>query len=253
MFTVGDIARRLNESFPFESALSFDNVGLLVGRSKKEVSKILVCLDVTHSVIEEAKAVGADLILSHHPVIFREIKKVTDESYTGGILLDLAESGIAVISLHTNYDRAEEGNNVHLARALGAKNYEIIDDGFAVEFDLPREMPFDEFRRMVKSAIAEKALRFVGSGVVRHVITSCGAGISESLVLRAKETGACLVTADVKHNYATMCADLGVRLVETTHYAGEWVFAKNMAKYAAEEFDGVEVVISRKNTCPYEG
>ena len=252
MCTVGEIAEKLKETFPFETALSYDNVGLLVGRRDKRADKILVCLDVTHAVVEEAKELGAALIVSHHPVIFREIKRVTDESYTGGLVLDLAENGIAVISLHTNYDRAEEGNNYHLARALGAKDFTVIDDGFAVEFDLEREMPFEEFRRMVKSALADSVIRAVGKGAVRRVITSCGAGISEGLILRAKETDACIVTADVKHNYAMMAQDLGVRLVETTHYASEWAFTKNMAKYLAENFGDAEVILSRKNTHPYE-
>ena len=252
MCTVADVATALNESFPFETALSFDNVGLLVGRKETFVDKILVCLDITHAVIEEAKEAGASLIVSHHPVIFRELKRVTDESYTGGMVLDLAENRIAAIAVHTDYDRAEEGNNYHLARSLGAKEFTVIDDGFAIEFDLEREMSFDEFRRMVKSALADTVIRSVGRGGVRRVITSCGAGISESLILRAKETNACIVTSDVKHNYAMMASDLGVRLVETTHYASEWAFAKNMAKYLTEKFADVEVILSRKNTHPYE-
>ena len=251
MCTVADVTAALNERYPFETALSFDNVGLLVGHKDAKVEKILVCLDVTHDVIAEAKEAGATLIVSHHPVIFREIKRVTDESYTGGMVLDLAENKIAAIAVHTDYDCAEEGNNHHLARSLGAKEFTVIDDGFAIEFDLEREMPFEEFRRMVKSALADTVIRSVGSGMVRRVITSCGAGISEKLILRAKETNACIVTADVKHNYAMMALDLGVRLVETTHYASEWAFTKYMAKFLAEKFD-VEVILSRKNTHPYE-
>jgi len=249
--TIGDIVKMLNAAFPFEDALSFDNVGLLVGKKEQEVSKILVCLDVTHAVVKEAKECGVQLIVSHHPVIFREIKRVTDESYTGGILLDLIENGLSVISLHTNYDRAEDGNNVHLARALGAKEYTLTEDGFAVEFALERPLPFDEFQRIVKTALADSVVRCVGEGTVDRVITSCGAGISEGLIFRAKESGACLVTSDVKHNYASMTADLGVRLVETTHYASEWSFTKKMAEYLLGKLDKVEIILSRKNTNPY--
>ena len=251
MYTVREIRDKLNAAFPFETALSYDNVGLLVGHAGKKVSKALVSLDVTHEVIREARDLGAELIVSHHPVIFRERKNVTDESYTGGVVLDLIESGDAAIALHTNYDRAEEGNNRHLALALGAKDFAVTEEGFAIEFDLEEEISLEDFKAKVKSALADRAVRSVGEGKVRRVITSCGAGISEEMILRAKETDACIVTADVKHNYASMALDLGVKIVETTHYASEWAFTEKMAKYVAESFDGVEVIVSRHNINPY--
>ena len=251
MYTVREISEKLNAAFPYERALSYDNVGLLVGRGEKEVKRILVALDVTSAVVKEAVKLGASLIVSHHPVIFREMKRVTDEGYTGSIVLDLAENGIAAIALHTNYDCAEEGNNHHLARALGAKDFEVLEDGFALAFDLEEEMPIEAFSEKVRLALSEAVLRVIGEGRVKTVITSCGAGISESLILLAKERNACIVTADVKHNYASMAADLGVKIVETTHYASEWAFAKNMANHLAKEFDGVEVFVSKENINPY--
>ena len=251
MFTVGEIAALLDEKFPSDTALSFDNVGLLVGRKEKIVRKVLVALDVTTEVVREAKELSADLIVSHHPVIFREMKKVTDESYTGTVVLSLVENGLSVISLHTNYDRADEGNNYNFARKLGARDFTLTEDGFAVEYETERAMPLEEFARLVRSALSDSAIRTIGSGEVKKVIAACGAGISEGLILRAKETGAVIVTADVKHNYASMAADLGVRIVETTHYASEWAFVKSMADFLAERLDGVEVLTSRHNINPY--
>ena len=159
---ISEITETLDKYFPFETALSYDNVGLLVGRQDREVKKVLVSLDVTSEVIEEAKALGADLILSHHPVIFREIKRVTDDSYTGSLVLSLAENGIAAIAIHTNYDRAENGNNDHLAIRLGASRYDLIEDGFATEFDLPEEVPFPLFVESVKRALGESATAWLG-------------------------------------------------------------------------------------------
>ena len=249
---ISEITETLDKYFPFETALSYDNVGLLVGRKDREVNKVLVSLDVTSEVIEEAKALGADLILSHHPVIFREIKRVTDDSYTGSLVLSLAENGIAAITIHTNYDRAENGNNDHLAIRLGASRYDLIEDGFATEFDLPEEVPFPLFVESVKRALGESVVRTIGNGLVGKVIAACGAGIDESLILRAKESGAVIVTADVKHNYATMAADLGVRLVEPTHYGSERGFMLDVGAFMKKHFPTIEVQVSKRNINPYE-
>lgn len=245
-----EIASVLDRDFPFAEACSYDNVGLLVGKKDREVKKILICLDVTHAVIEEGAALGVDLILSHHPVIFREIKKVTDESYTGSILLSLIEKDLAVISLHTNFDRAAEGNNDKLALTLGAKTYDILEDGFATFFEI-EETPFDLFKEKVQKTLGDAVVRTVGSGNVNRVIASCGAGIGEELILLAKEKSAVIVTADVKHNYATMAKDLGVRLVETTHYASEWGFTDRMKTILAERFPQTELFVSKHNINPY--
>lgn len=247
-----EIAETLNAAYPFEDACGYDNVGLLVGRKDREIKRVLIALDVTFAVLEEAIRERADLILSHHPVIFREIKKVTDESYTGAILLRLIEGKIAAIALHTNFDRGEEGNNDLLARTLGAGAYEKIEEGFATEFDLSKVMPLASFAKQVKETLGDAVVRVVGEGSVKKVIASCGAGIGESLILRAKEKDAVIVTADVKHNYASMAKDLGVRVVETTHFASEWGFTERIKEFMAEKFDGVELLVSKENINPYD-
>ena len=247
-----EIARVFDESFPFADACSYDNVGLLVGREGAEITKALIALDVTKEVAEEAAALGAEIVISHHPVIFREIKRVTDGSYTGQVLLSLIEKGIGVISLHTNYDKGEEGNNDALARALGATLYEKIEDGFATEFDLAEPIAFPLFAERVREALGDRTVRTIDCGRVSRVIASCGAGIDEGLILRAKRDGAVIVTADVKHNYASMARDLSVGLVEVTHYASEWGFTREISRFMSEHFAEVECFVSRKNINPYD-
>ena len=250
---LAEIVRALDAEYPFETACSYDNVGLLVGRADKEIRKVLVSLDVTSAVIREAKRIGADLILSHHPVIFREVKRITDESYTGGILLELIEAGIASVAVHTNFDAAPRGNNDALALLLGAGAYERIEDGFATAFDLAKETPLAVFAEEVKSKLGDAVVRIVGEGTVSRVIAACGAGISEELIFLAKETGAVIVTADVKHNYASMARDLGVRLVETTHYGSEWAtFTDRIVNYLTGAFGDLELVVGKENINPYD-
>ena len=252
MPTAAEIAKTFNGAFPFEDACPYDNVGLLVGKATKKVKKVLITLDVTQEVIKEAKDLGVDLIVSHHPVIFHDVKQVTDEAYTGMLLLYLAECGVAVISLHTNFDKAVGGNNDYLAKRLGASCFERIEDGFATEFELPEEAPFAEFAAKVKAALGDAVLRTIAVSKVKKVIASCGAGIDEKLILRAKEDGAVIVTADVKHNYAVMAKDLSVGLVETTHYASEWGFTEVIKDVMSKNFKGVELLVSKKNINPYD-
>lgn len=252
MPTAGEIAKTFDGAFPFEDACSYDNVGLLVGRAGREVKSALITLDVTTDVVKEAKEKGVDLIISHHPVVFRELKKITDQTYTGQVLLSLIESGVATIALHTNFDKGEGGNNDVLAKALGAQNYTKIEDGFATEFDLPAAVPFPTFAEKVKQALGDAVVRTIDGGAVKKVIASCGAGIDESLILYAKERGMAIVTADVKHNYAVMARDLCVSLVETTHYASEWGFTQAIEAFMKEHFASVTLYISKSNINPYD-
>ena len=119
MTTVVDVYRFLQKKAPFELQKDYDNSGFLVGRGDAEVTKILVALDITDTVIREAIMQGAQLIVAHHPVIFDGIKSVTDQTVTGRDLLTLAENRIAAICAHTNLDAVEDGVNDALALRLG--------------------------------------------------------------------------------------------------------------------------------------
>ena len=250
---LSEIVKALDREYPFDTACSYDNVGLLVGRADRDVRKVLISLDVTAEVIREAKAVGAEVILSHHPVIFRDLKRITDGSYTGCLLLELIEAGLAAVAVHTDFDCAQRGNNDALSLALGATVYERLEEGFATAFDLAKEMPLEEFAAFVKSRLGDVEPRLIGSGTVSRVIAACGAGISEDLIFLAKERDAVIVTADVKHNYASMAKDLGVKLVETTHYGSERnTFTDRIVAYLTDVFDDLELLVAKTNINPYD-
>ena len=110
MANVRDIYEFIDQIAPFDTQEGFDNAGFLVGRVQ-EVTKVLVALDITGEVVEEASAWGAQLIVAHHPAIFNPVKSVTEETATGRVLLALAEDRIAAICAHTNLDAALEGVN----------------------------------------------------------------------------------------------------------------------------------------------
>ena len=119
MADVMEVYRALDNWAPFDTQMDFDNAGFLVGRGARAVSRVLVALDITEQVVEEAGGWGAQLIVSHHPVIFHPVKTITDASPLGRTLLRLAELGIAAICAHTNLDAVTGGVNDVLAQALG--------------------------------------------------------------------------------------------------------------------------------------
>ena len=124
MATVREIYQYLDGLAPFSLQMEFDNAGFLVGRGERAVSKILVSLDITEEVAEEAAELGAELIVSHHPVIFRPLKKLEQ----GSVVWELARAGISAICAHTNLDKARGGVNDCLAAALGLEqvgNYAV--------------------------------------------------------------------------------------------------------------------------------
>ena len=129
MAEVRGIYRFIDQIAPFHTQEGFDNAGFLVGREGAQVSKILVSLDITEQVVEEAAEQGAQLIVSHHPVIFGGIQSVTDQTITGQILLSLVEHGIAAICAHTNLDAVEGGVNDALALRLGLTDISHLKQG----------------------------------------------------------------------------------------------------------------------------
>ena len=138
VITGKDIYQFMDRFAPFDTQEDWDNAGFLVGRLEREVKKVMVAMDITEQVAQEAGAWGAELIISHHPVILHEsLNKVTDETVTGRILLALTERGISAICAHTNLDAAEGGVNTLLAQALGLSGLELLQKAGTDRFGRP--------------------------------------------------------------------------------------------------------------------
>ena len=130
--TVSDIERLIGEIAPFELAEEWDNVGLLFGRRNAEVTRVVVALDLTQAAVDKAKALGAQMIVTHHPIMFGAVKRVTDETREGRLMLDMGQAGISHAAAHTNLDAAQGGVNDALCGALGVINTRVIgNEGIA--------------------------------------------------------------------------------------------------------------------------
>ena len=253
MTTVGDVLSYLETLAPRSMKMDWDNVGLLCGGKNRPVAKVLVALDPFEGVCEEAARWGAELIVTHHPLIFSPLKTVTDETSIGRAVQLLCASGISAINAHTNLDCAPGGVNDCLAETLGLRKIQVIApsgvDALGRPWGLLRQGTVESqslavFLPKVKSALHCEGLRYVDGGKpVHRVAVGGGACASE---LRDAVNAGCdtFVTADVKYNQFWDARDLGLNLIDAGHFATEDPVIALLAAKLADEFPGLSVKIS---------
>ncbi len=231
MATVADILKFIETIAPPYMKESWDNCGLLCGRKEKEVRTILVALDPFRNVIEEALAEKADLIVTHHPLVFRDkLMAVNEDTETGRNLMTLIENGIAAINAHTNLDLAPGGINDILAQTLGLSNITVITpegtDAEGRPYGLLRSGTVEEqslaaFLESVKQRLGCDGLRYVEVGKpVQKVAVgggSCADGMFEVLAAGCDT----FVTSDVKYNQFRTAYENGLNLIDAGHFHTE--------------------------------
>lgn len=230
MTTVGDILLFLEALAPRAMKMDWDNVGLLCGGKNRPVTRVLVALDPFESVCREARSWDAQLIVTHHPLIFSPLKAVTDETAIGRAIQLLCASGISAVNAHTNLDCAPGGVNDCLANALALENIRVIQpmgtDAAGREWGLLRmgfvkNQPLSAFLPQVKAALHCDGLRYADGGrPVRQVAVGGGACASEwqDALNAGCDT---FVTADVKYNQFWDARDAGLTLIDAGHFPTE--------------------------------
>lgn len=257
MSTVNEILHCLESLAPAYMKENWDNVGLLCGDGSQQVHKILVALDPFEDVCREAVQIGADLIVTHHPLIFQAPKSVTASTSVGRSILFLAKHGISAVNAHTNLDCAPGGVNDALAAALGLKNVEVLSPrgsdrdgrpwgllrGGEVE---PRSLP--EFLAFVKARLGCPGLRYADGGKpVRRVAVGGGACGSE---LETAFYAGCdtFVTSDVRYNQFWDAKELGINIIDAGHFYTENPVCAVLAEKLAARFPEISVKISQNHT-----
>ena len=246
MTTVNDILELLETIAPTSLKMEWDNVGLLCGSKDAPVTKILVALDPFEHVCNEAADWGAELIVTHHPLIFDPQRSITDETSVGRSILSLCRNGISAINAHTNLDQAAGGVNDILAQILGLKNVETICANGQQLLrcgDVP-EQTLDNFLASVKERLNCEGLRYCDGGKkVRKV--AVGGGACGSDLYDALNAGCdTFVTADVKYNQFWDAADSGLNLIDAGHFCTENPVCAYLADKICEAFPKLEVKIS---------
>ena len=258
MATAADILTFVESLAPRSMKMDWDNVGLLCGRKEKEVKKILVALDPFRNVINEAVSIGADCIVTHHPLIFRNpLMAVNEDTEAGRCVLTLIEHGIAAISAHTNYDLAPDGVNDVLARTLELADIEVINpegtDDLGRPYGLLRcgtvvETGLQAFLPHVKEKLNCQGLRYVDGGKpVRKVAVGGGSCADEMYDALAAGCDT-FVTADVKYNQFRTAYELGLNLIDAGHFHTENPSMAPLAEKLRQAFPGVEVIFSENHS-----
>ena len=216
-----EIIAVLDARAPFQTALSFDNSGLLCGDPEREIRRVLLSLDLTYDVIEQAASFRADLVLTHHPALFTPKKTFSPQDR----VYRLIERGIAAIAVHTNLDAARDGVNDVLARLVGLTDIEPWSGGdpdfVSRKGRLPEPQTVTGFSSSVRSALHAGGVRYADGGrPVRNVALCSGSGgdMWESLVGTDIDT---LLTGEAKYHHFLEAAQAGINLIEAGHYPTE--------------------------------
>ncbi len=216
MATVKDIYDFIDSIAPFSTQAEWDNSGLLVGDENTEVSKILFALDVTSNVIEQAKTCGANLIVTHHPIIFKPISNVLNDS----LIYKLISNNISIICVHTNYDKAIDGVNDILCKTICPMNFEKIENSFLNVVTFDNTYTCDDFVKYLKKFLSG-AIRYNGINKNINKVAVCSGSGSDYLVL-AKELGCdALLTGDASHHAFLDANEIGIVLVAAGHFETE--------------------------------
>ena len=216
---VRDIEKLVGGIAPYELAEEWDNVGLLFGCTADAVTRVLVAMDLTQDVLDEAKALGAQLIVTHHPIMMAARRRITDSDREGRLMLQMAKAGIAHIAAHTNFDAAPGGVNDTLMALMGAEAIE--GEGCVRAGRLAEGTTLGDLARRAEKKLHGPVRVYGAEDTVIHKLGCCsGAGSSE--IEAARALGAdCFITGEVKHHHALDAVDAGMCILEAGHFETE--------------------------------
>lgn len=242
MANVRDIYSFIDSIAPFNNQEDWDNAGLLVGDENKAVNKILFALDCTEDVINQAVSCGADLIVTHHPIIFKPISEVTADS----LVYKLIKNDLSIICAHTNYDKAIDGVNDILCETVELENIIKIENTCLNIGEIKTEMNSNEFAEFIKSKL---------NGVVRYnsiektvkKVAVCSGSGSDYLSLAKELNCDALLTGDGSHHSFLDADEMGILLVCAGHFETENIAIKPIADKIKSNFDIERVIAAQKS------
>jgi dinuclear metal center YbgI/SA1388 family protein len=261
MITVDNIAEFLDAFAPLRLAEAWDNVGLLLGDRQRPAERVMTCLTITPATAAEAIAERADLIVSHHPLPFAALKKLTTDSHDGRLLWQLARAGVSIFSPHTAFDSAADGINQRLAVGIGLVDIaplvpaaEIggaphLGAGRCGRLERPESLATVVDR--VKQFLKIERVQIVGAASTRvtKVGIACGSG-AELMPDAIRQACDCFLTGEARFHAALAAEAAGVSMILAGHYATERFAVERLAEILAQEFSTARVWASEQESDP---
>ena len=245
-----EIIQVIEATYPRDAALDFDNVGLLVGRAEKEVNRVYIALDATDTVIDRAVQSGADMLITHHPLIFSPIKKITDEDFISRRVVKLIQNDISYYAMHTNYDvlgMAELSEKI-----FGIHDAEVLDvtmekdgrpEGIGRIGMLDKPMTLEECCIYVKHKLNLGSLKVFGDMNTEVSRLAISPGSGKTAVPAALAKGAdVLVTGDIGHHDGLDAVEQGLAIIDAGHYGTEYIFIDDMKHFLEEKLPVLEIM-----------
>lgn len=239
---VKELRSIMEQYAPVNLSESYDNVGLMVGNSEQNISSVLVALDCTLDVIDEALAKKCNVILTHHPLLFKKPANITNESLLGKKIIKLIQNDISLYSSHTNLDSTDGGINDMLVKLLGFPKGKVIspnrnyakengseETGIGRLVSIDNQVMLSELCRNVKEKLGIPALRYVGreNKVISKIALISGSG-SDYLELCRKSGADCVITGDITYHNASDYREMDVALIDAGHFYTEWLALKQI-------------------------
>lgn len=279
MNTVSMITEKLEQLAPKAAACDWDNPGLLVGRSDREVSRIYVALDASCAVVNAAIDAGCDLIVTHHPIIFRGVKSINDQSALGLKLLDLIRNDVSVFSMHTNFDSCPGGMADIVCAALGLRKTGLMEptgflpkdtqngaaeglqlrvvetegdvnpDAYGIGFtaELPEMLSAAELAARVKACFGLPFVQYYDAGMpIRRIACCPGSGRGELKEVLSLGVDAFL-SGDMGHHEGLDLCEEGISLLDAGHYGLEHIFVHYIAEFLRTQFPEAEIIEEELN------
>lgn len=240
-----EICALLEQEYGKEYACDWDNVGLLAGRRDKEVKKILLALDATDQVVRMAAEQKADMLITHHPMIFTPLKRVTDENMNGRRLISLIRNDISYYAMHTNYDT--RGMADLAARMIGLQECTVLEEvrdgeGIGRVGVLPGIMTLKECARLVKDAYGIPSVKLFGDPETKVRSAAICPGAGKSTMKEALKFGCDVyITGDIDHHTGIDAVDQGMCIIDAGHYGIEHIFMEDVKAYLEKVLTGVHM------------
>ncbi len=256
---IKEVINFLEDLAPVKLAESWDNVGLHVGNEDNEITKVLLALDATDEVVDEAIEIGANLIVTHHPMIFKAVKNINTSNPLGNKIIKLIENNISVYVAHTNLDSSVGGTSEVLAELLKLENIKVLEPldvdnncGLGRTGTLAKEETLSEILQSLKDTgkfdYINYSPDYEGLDKVVKKIGLCTGSLDDSMVFKAKSDGCDIyISGDLKYHSAQLAKNLGIAIVDIGHYCSENIVFESLSKRLSSEFRNTEFIISKVN------